>query len=322
MDPELMQQVAYVFQVAQFAMLTIGLVGNLLTFLVFSRKKFQTNSISVYMRALAVADSFTFYRFISYCFLYFGNVKLSSLSNFMCKLNNFMITGLHSISIWVLVAFSSDKMIHALGKSQRFPFMNKKSFQLAVVIANALFHCIVYLFIPILIELKQTPGSNGTSPTYICALQNIPNFQYINIFDLFDADFVPLLLLMVTTSVTVRCLFKSRNNLEKTQQRSLRERRAKDVKFAINSISLNILAILFNTPISIAYLVNIPNKVVSSLFFAICVFFYTVNYSILFFVNVAFNASFRSELFLLLRIRVPSIEPLPVTANVRRTNGP
>jgi hypothetical protein len=176
------------------------------------------------------------------------------------------------------------------------------------------------LFIPILIELKQTPGSNGTSPTYTCALQNIPNFQYINVFDLLDADFVPFLLLMITTSVTVRCLFKSRNNLEATQQRSLRERRAKDVKFAINSIALNVLAVTFNTPLSISFLITIPDASVYTLFFSICVFFYTVNYSILFFVNLAFNSIFRNELFLMLRLRKTHINPSSFSATPQTLN--
>jgi len=40
-----------------FATVSIGLVGNLLSFLVYSRKAFKKNSINIYCRALAIVDS-------------------------------------------------------------------------------------------------------------------------------------------------------------------------------------------------------------------------------------------------------------------------
>jgi hypothetical protein len=319
MNTAALQQASSVFAWMQMPMIAVGLVGNLLTFLVFSREKFRNNSIGIYIRALAISDSFTVYRLVYNICQYFFNIRLNVLSNFMCKFYYFMTISLTSISIWTLVAFSVDKMIHVLGKSQKFPFMNKKSFQLAVVIANALVHVVIYSFIPILVELKQIPGFNGTTIPF-CFLQTIPNYKYINMFDLIEADFLPFVVLMITTCITVRCLFKSRNNLEATQQRSLRERRAKDVKFAINSIALNVLAVTFNTPISIAYLITIPNAAVFGLFFSICAFLYTVNYSILFFVNLAFNSIFRNELFLMLRLRKTRINPSSFSATPQTFN--
>jgi hypothetical protein len=109
-----------VIGMAKIPIIAVGLVGNFLSFLVFSRKTFRNYSIGVYCRALAIADSFILYRLVFDLFNYLNNTTLSYQSDFLCKLNGYMQIGLSPISIWVLVAFSVDKMINVFGRAQRF----------------------------------------------------------------------------------------------------------------------------------------------------------------------------------------------------------
>ena len=47
----------------EVAVISIGLIGNLLTIIVFLRKTFRNNSISTYCRALAVVECLTLSNF-------------------------------------------------------------------------------------------------------------------------------------------------------------------------------------------------------------------------------------------------------------------
>jgi hypothetical protein len=163
----------YVIGVLRIPMMVIGLVGNVLSFLVFSRRKFTDHSISIYCRALAISDSFTLYQLVFDIIYYAFNILLSSQSEFWCKLNFYLIISLSSTSTWILVAFSLDKMVQVLGKTQKYPYIKKKKFQLIVVCSIVVLHALLYSFIPILLELKQVTGFNFTD--FPCNLQNINN---------------------------------------------------------------------------------------------------------------------------------------------------
>jgi hypothetical protein len=298
-----MYDAEFIIGISRLPLILIGLIGQLLSFLVFSRKKFTKCSISVYFRALAIADCFTVYRFVYDIFSYFYDIKISTQSNFMCKMSYFIVTGLSPISVWILAAFSIDKMIHALGKSKKFAFIEKKSFQYATVLVIVSVHCFIYSYLPIMIQLKQVTRSNGNT-SVICFLPNIPHYKYISGLILVEANVVPFGLMMLTTLVIVKCLIQSRTKLERSQRRSLQERRRKDAKFAVNSVILNVCSVIFQMPIALSFLVlpNPGNKKFS-LIFTIIIFLFYLSYSIRFFVHCTFNRVFRQEFLLMLRVK-------------------
>jgi hypothetical protein len=316
-------QAINVIGLLRIPMIGVGLVGNLLSFIVFSRKAFQNNSISTYCRALAISDSYILYQFVFDITFTFFNTNMSTKSQFLCKLHFFIEIGLSTISIWILVVFSIDKMIHVLGKAQKFSFIKKKKFQLALVLSVAILSCLIYMFIPIMIQLTPVPipGVNGTFRVeFFCILQTIANYKFLNGFILAESAILPFLLLTITTGFTVKRLFQSRNNLLQRAPNStttmLRERKSKDFKFAITSIVLNIIAVIFQIPISLSYLVTIENAIDYALFFMICFFLLYLNFSITFFIHLGFNSIFRNELFLMLGIRKPQIHPAGTNTNV------
>jgi hypothetical protein len=69
----------------RFAILLFGLIGNTLTFIIFSRKVFAKNSINIYARALAFIDNFILLRFIYDAGFLFFNIDLSLVSSLNCK---------------------------------------------------------------------------------------------------------------------------------------------------------------------------------------------------------------------------------------------
>lgn len=99
----------------RFIIVVIGLVGNFLSFVVFSRKSFRNNSINVYCRALVLSDSTVLtVQFINLIFVIFVNNDVFSSSNALCKFSYYVFTSLSPTSGWILVIFSIDKAMCVL----------------------------------------------------------------------------------------------------------------------------------------------------------------------------------------------------------------
>jgi hypothetical protein len=282
--------------------LTMGLVGSFLSFLVFSREKFSTNSISIYFRALAVSDTVILIYPMIIWTLFTFNIHIPSQSDLSCKINLYIHVGFTPISIWILVAFSLDKMIHVLQRAASFAFIKKRSFQLTIVLSIGAFHSLLYLFVPILLKLKQRPNTTHDEPPYFaCNFPNLDHYRFVMGFYILEAAILPSGVMLVTTVFTVKRLFQSRNNLERTQNWQLKERRAKDVKFAMNSIFLNVFSAILQTPIALQFILIIAKS--KTWFFLITLYFLYLNFSVSFFIHFAFNSIFRSEFFLMVRIK-------------------
>ena len=99
----------------RFGVMATGIVGNFISFLIFSRKAFRKNSINVYCRALSISDSLIIsFQFANDFALIFFNIDLFSSSNAFCKLSNYIFVSASPISGWILVAFSIDKAMCVL----------------------------------------------------------------------------------------------------------------------------------------------------------------------------------------------------------------
>jgi hypothetical protein len=271
----------------------LGLIGNLISFLVFSRKSFQKNSVGIYCRALAISDSFMVFDFFLDVYSLTTSVPLPLVSKYICKFVWFTGVCLSPVSAWVLCVFSIDKMICVLN-TRRFAFIKKKIFQISIIVAIVLINCAIYFVIPIKIE----PSMEKLSPNetrVICDLSSLPNFKIMNGIYIFHAILIPFALMIGTTCVIVRCLIKSRKKLEENRSHEMRDRKARDVKFAKNAVILSLIFIFFEMPITSSYLVEIKDETVNLIFYKIAYFLFDCNYSIRFLTYLAFNSIFRSE---------------------------
>jgi hypothetical protein len=280
--------------------ITIGILGNIISIIVFSRKTFAKNSISTYCRALAFFECFTAYQLVI-CIFFINNVYISALSNISCKLSNFANIGISSIPGWILVAFSLDKLI-CVTQTQKYRFLKKKSYQLGIVAFLAIFNCLLYIEIPILINIQSiTLAPNITSMQ--CDASTIPSASLLFAIYVIEANFIPFLIMILSTIFTVRSIVRSRLNLEQTSNHSasLVRRRIRDTKFAVNSIVLNVIFILFKTPAALSFIITIEDFLTHQYFLRASLIPFYLNFSISFFVHLATNSIFRSELKLMLK---------------------
>ena len=137
----------------RIGVVSIGLIGHVLTFIIFSRPAFQKNSISTYCRALAISECFIVYELIFDVGIAFFSFIYPYYSDAGCRLYYYISFACGSIPGWILIAFSIDKVLCM--KKIGTKFINKRWFQCAVIVAIVLFNLILFIEVPIYISLVQ-----------------------------------------------------------------------------------------------------------------------------------------------------------------------
>ncbi len=117
----------------------IGLVGNLLSFLIFLQKKFEKTPDSIYFCLLAIFDIFSNFIALNHFLAFQFNIYLNRTSDIFCKLNHFINYFSTAVSAWLKVLISFDRLFSVI-KPTKFLFRKRRKFQctfcLFILIAN------------------------------------------------------------------------------------------------------------------------------------------------------------------------------------------
>lgn len=289
----------------------LGLIGSVLSFLVFSRKAFARSSINIYCRALAIFDCFT----VIYLIFNTGsdtnhlNFLLSVKNTVGCKVFYFFMVGISPISGWILVMFSIDQAI-TVSYTTRLAFIKQTHFQILIVLFLALFHIGVYSVIPIDLDVINTTIESLNQSTLYCNLNNLRSMRALNILYLIETNFLPFFILMLTTGYILKSLRASTQRLSQftitvsvTISRSTRMKKSKQKKFAINSVVLNILFVVLTCPVAISFIFQ-SNEIYYDIMVehTVAIFFF-LNYSLHFLTHFLFNSIFRRHFFHLFSLK-------------------
>ena len=274
--------------IADTIIIGLGIAGDIISFIVFSRKAFKNNSISTYFRAISVIESLTMVQLILNMGILFGNVDITAKSEAVCKLHYYIWPVYDSAYSWILMVFSIDKMLNMSKKPH--PIIKKEWFQWSVVTVVVFIQAILYIGVPI--DLKHFQYFPGV---YFCFVTNLSFFREFSVMYLISASFLPFVVMMVTSIVTIRLLIKSRNSMVQIGNVE-RLRRARDNKYAISSLTFNFFFITFKTPFLVCYILLAFYLKIDIYFFTISAFLFFVNISSNFFINLATNSLFRREL--------------------------
>lgn len=295
----------FIFCVVRTVTITVGLIGNALSFIIFSQPVFRKNSISSYCRALAIFDCFTINQLISDISLLTSNNYLPGIFNSYCKVFYYFSIGFSSIPGWILVIFSFDKMLSMRRTNGKFEFLKRRKFQFSVIVLIVFTNLLIYSEIPILLNIINVTDANGTI-SEICDVKYIPFANLVSAMYLIEASIIPFGLMTFISVVIVRSIRKSRKSLEKTTRRDsliMKERKSRDAKFAVTSLTLNVLFVGLQLPLVLYYLfefygIAVPRNVY---FLTIQIFF--VNSSISFFVHFTTNSLFRKQFMIVLGLQ-------------------
>lgn len=294
MSSTTLQSVLNILNIARIPVISIGFIGNILTFIVFSRKVFAKNSISTYCRCLAVFDCFPLIRLVNDIGTYFFNASLQSSNELWCKLSVYGTYSLSAVPSFILLLFALDKLI-GVSNTNKFGFFKKRSFQYGAIASFTLFSLLLYIEIPISLTVLQVPYFGVFYPW--CEISTIPFANSILLVYLIETNFLTFVVLLVINAWTIRGLYRSRVNLERTGNNSTSiSRKRKEKKYAISSIVFCVLFVVLKVPYSIAYLQSNSPFTANPLFAFIAYLLFLVYFSSGVFIHFASNSIFRSEL--------------------------
>ena len=272
--------------------IAIGLVGNITSIIIFSRKTFRNNSISTYCLALSINELLSIFRFAMSISNIAFNVILADQSDTLCKVINYIPGAYSGIQPCLLVAFSIDKLLSMRMSSNAI--LRKKWFQWSVVATIVLFNLLLYLEIPILIKRREVaPGR------VICDQTTIGFLNVLVIVVDLETCLVPFIIMIGSSIITIRLLIKSRNSVARNGNVS-KERKSRDQKYAVSSVAFNIMFLVFKSPYMIYYTLLAFYSYYNPTFFNTTVFLIYLNSASFFFIHLVTNSLFRREFLVLI----------------------
>ena len=311
--------------------LIVGLIGNTVCFLVYSRKFFAKTSCGFYLRALSISDiAYNLAHLLTFVSRGMG-FNISDYFQISCKLFFFStyITG--PISAWIEALVSFDRAVNIVAP-KRFQFLQKRRNMSLIIASIVLIQFGLYAPVLFYFQLDETVTyqnissiSNGTNETSLfnqigkisqsCQSRN-PNFmQVLTWYDLINSTIFPFVAMLISTTAILAKVRATRSTasvkLQTISSNSFPSRTAKpscrgnrrehrDFQFAVTSISLCLLFFALNIGLTMNFLLSsygiIPFdmlQILATCFGLIC----AGDFSLKLFVYLLVNNHFRSEFF-------------------------
>jgi hypothetical protein len=284
----------FAMTVIEATIIGIGFIGNILSIIIFSKRAFRSNSISTYCIALAICELGTIVEFIPDVYTLSLNKILYDQTDPICKFYYSANTMLSSIQPWIIVVFSLDKLLTMRVYSPAI--LKKKWFQWSIVSAIVFISIVLYIYLPIYLRIREViPGYS------ICDVTSIGFFNIHVIVFTFETCLVPFLAMIITSILIILLLIKSRNSVAQNGQVS-RDRKSRDRKYAISSITFNLSFIALKLPLAIFYINLAYFNLYDPVFFKIVYLLYFLNMSMSFFIHILSNSLFRRQFLVLFRL--------------------
>ena len=297
---------------------TISVIANILSFLTFSRKKFQNTVFSIYFRFSLFFDILSAITIPINKLLEFNfSIYFRDYNDSLCKFRYYFIYVLIPISGWILVIVSIDRFVN-MAYPNRFLFKNKQSFQITVCTVIFIFNLAYYsplLSYFIKINTIFNNSTNKTTYSFKCTNYGYPT----DLLNIMNTTIVPFSLMFLFTFLTLKTLFKSRRKNNQIRNDQIKKR---DVRFTKTSIALNIIFLLFNLPYGVFSILILRYKKFTGpdlehLLYSIVYITYYSSFGSVFFINLKVNSIFRKEFMKMVLMRKDSMK----TANSTIATG-
>ena len=284
--------VKYVFPIG---ILVFGLLGNTLGIIVLCNKDLKNIGPKRMYIYLFLSDSFFLVQIIVTYLQYGYGLNFATLSDFSCKLWNFCNYSFATVSSYLIVYISLERCISLIQPAWKFILRKRKSQLIWYLIV--IFVCLVY-YLPAGLYFKIISISDDGRFTTTCDFADINAQLLISYMDLIARAVVPFFLMIVCSVTLIYSLFKSRlrvveNFLAEENQSFYRE-----LRLAVSSISLNIIYIATQLPISITIF---QSQYYSNFIYELSFYLFYFSYAINFYIILATNSLFRSRFISLFR---------------------
>jgi hypothetical protein len=287
---------------------SIGVVFNLISFGVFSRKKFQKNNVRNMFRVSLVAETFTLLL----------NINIFQISTYFCKIYVSLSYILPAYTAWILVFISLERYFSIVFYKRKIAeYFSNKIYQMMSLIFLLVICIFFYCPIWINYELKYASLVNNSYYIYsdvftdqiITTCYIDPNIYIVSSFiNAFFSTIIPFFILITLSVMLIYSMWILRKRIATATSRNakaLARRSRRDFHFACSILFLDILFFLLYFPNGI-YLIlesNFPYfRDISFYYLKITLaYLYQSSAATSIFVYFFFNKIFRSELFIILK---------------------
>lgn len=236
--------------------LIIGSFFNLVGLATFVNKSFKYDIKLVYSY-LAIVDEVSLIYLVSNDILDNLELNYAANSNISCKIYRYIGFFIQPISAWLLVFISIEKYFSI--QLVRVNWPKKLSFQLFFILMVTIYNIIFY--IPVIIFSKITHSTQfNVNLTNSSVCTNYFTSQ-IYIGDLLNLSILPFVLMIIFSFLLIRTIYSSRRKILRSNCHIEKRIILKDIKYSITSISLNIIFIGLNLPITVSNF--FPNFIIS-----------------------------------------------------------
>ena len=276
------------FQCLYMMVHLLGLVGNILAYVIYSKPKFRRTIFWVYFRFLVVVNSCQMLEGIYSIFIDHFDLKVEQESYFLCLAHLYLSWSWSPLSGFILAIVSVDRYV-TICYPTRFMWRNKVRGQLAAIAMSVIFNMTIYS--PIMFDLLPA-SANSSEISSTTTTANGSNFtecqepnELILLIDLFCFSIIPFTFMIVFTTLTIHAIFVSKRKVKANDV-------SKEVRFALVSIGLNISYFVLTFPNALDYIITSMRE---DMFFYISDVMTYINYAQHFYVSLAVNSVFRQE---------------------------
>lgn len=280
------------------ATLILGLFGNITGLLVIKKKSLKNigpRSTYVY---LFLMDIFYLIQILVPFLQYGFKIDVQTISDLVCRLFNFSNYSLDTQSAMMLAYISFERLI-SIKYSSKVSILRKEKTQLIYFLAIFIYNLVFYSPIIFFYSL-QSYADNSSNINYFCDFTSSNSQLILSNMDLVNRVVIPFFLMTLFTIILIDFIFQSRKRIIKNYSSKQNKTFQKDIKFAVTSIVLNIVYVLFNLPVSIV--IFVPNYYLYITYHLFLFLFYS-SYAVNFYIILLTNSLVRNEFLIMLGLR-------------------
>ncbi|XP_074660611.1 putative G-protein coupled receptor 139 isoform X2 [Tubulanus polymorphus] len=243
----------FIYRIFPVIGIIVATIGNTMCLILMNRKSLRESSASVYLSAIAVADTCTVYTGLLPAWLQAQfDINLAKRSTFICHLMEFLLYSVSEVAVWLVVALTIDRFISVVFPLKARYFCTKKKASVAIAIICAL------------ATIKNVHIFFTRGPV----LDNAHRCQFLEPFEYFEAfvrpwiaftlyAFLPISIIFACNIAIVYTLIKIRKKklVNQASKKTDRNKRVNSMTGMFLAISLTFLCLI--TP-SISVVISIP----------------------------------------------------------------
>ena len=290
----------------------LGLIGNVLMFVVFSKRRLRKLSISIYFQSIALVNLYITINWVKQYLIYVEDYYLINESAFLCKAINFTIFVAGPTSAWIQVAAGIDRfLITIVSPTSKFKLIQKRSFQIAIVafifIYNSAYYFHMLFDYNLIVTIENNSNNDSSDYSFYASCENNDDRTIYIMMDLLNNTLVPFIVMIGFTSATIYGVLKAHRRANNSVSLSSSEQahrvRMRDIKFAVTMIVLNFVFLILNAPNPIIGIIidySYVDENNSDMFYRLRIwdlFSYYFYYMSVFYFQLAVNSLVRNQFF-------------------------